>query len=143
MREDGSNTGVGGVDFDVLTRLGRRLANNPRFESVAYRPEYAPNSVVGEFDLGYYPAAVTRASLRVEWFESDDFHVHYAEEFQDGSRWECRWDRHPNDHNSREHFHPPPAAATPAQDCSHPRDWRDLMTDVLEDIDRRIRAFWE
>lgn len=143
MPEDDPEDDIGGVDFEVLTRLGQRLDSNARFESVDYRPADAPNSVIAEFDLGYYPAAVTRASLRVEWFEIDDFHVHYSEQYQDGSRWECRWDRHPNDHNSRDHFHPPPDANTPAEDASHPVDWRDVMTDVLGEIDRRVRAFWD
>lgn len=134
--------GVGGVDSDLLERVGARLDASSRFSTTSYRPEEAPNAVVAEYDIGYFPAAIQRASLRIRWFESDDFNIHYSEQYHDGSSWECRWDRHPNDHNSREHFHPPPSATTPGTDVSYATDWRDVMADILEDIDRRIAAFW-
>lgn len=38
----------------------------------------------------------TRHSVVHDW----DFSVHYVEEHEDGGRWECRWDRHPNTHNT-------------------------------------------
>lgn len=142
MSESDRNA-VGGVDSDVLARIGRRLDGSRRFAAVEYRPPYAPNSVVADYDVGYFPAAVERAALRVEWFETDDFHIHYSEQYDDGSSWACRWDRHPNDHNSREHFHPPPDAATPGDDASYPSDWRDMLTHVLDALDERLESFWE
>lgn len=46
----------------------------------------------------YYPnGASTRFEIR--WYRNDDFTVHYQEEWRDGV-WKCRWDRHPNAHNS-------------------------------------------
>lgn len=137
------NQGTGAVDTDVLERIGRRLERSTQFAEVAYRPEYAPNSVVAEYDMGYFPAAVERAYVRIRWYETDDFNVHYSEQYESGERWECRWDRHPNEHNTREHFHPPPNAATPGNDADYPRDWRDLVTLVLENLEERVRAFWE
>lgn len=131
------------VDYDVLDRIGGRLAAGEQFEDVTFRPGYAPESVVVECNTGYYPAAVERAALRVRWFENDDFSVHYAEEYADGDRWECRWDRHPNPHNVRDHFHPPPDAGTPGDDEDYPTDWRDVLTRVLDVLEERIRAFWE
>lgn len=131
------------IDYDILDRLGQRLAGSERFESVEYRPDYAPNSVVFRYDLGYFLAGVERASLQVRWYENDDFSFHYTEHWVDGDRWECRWDRHPNTHNSREHFHPPPDAATPGTDESHPDDWRDVVVAVLQELDAHIKAFWE
>lgn len=86
---------------------------------------------------------VKRAYLRIQWFETNDFHVHYSEQYGDGTLWECRWDRHPNDHNARDHFHPPPDAATPGEDEDYPSDWRDVSTTVLGELDARIEAFWE
>lgn len=138
-----AHTTVGGVDSDVLVRIGRRLDGSPRIAAVEYRPPYVPNSVISDYDGGYVPADFERADLRVEWFESDDFHVHYSARYDDGSSWACRWDRHPNDHNLRAHFHPPQNAATPEDEASYPSDWRDILTHVLDALDVRLESFWE
>lgn len=130
-------------DFDTLDRIGQRLATSTRFEEVELGPEYAPDSLVVEYDLGYFPALVEQAYLRIRWFENGDFNVHYSEQYGDDDPWECRWDRHPNDHNDREHFHPPPDAETPGRDASYPNDWRDVIAMVLGELDERIEAFWE
>lgn len=135
--------GAASVDYDVLDRIGERLAPSARFDGVELGPEYAPDSLVVEYDLGYFPALLERAHLRIRWYENDDFDVHYAEQYGAGDHWECRWDRHTNDHNAREHFHPPPDAETPGLDESYPTDWRDVLTMVLTNLDERIEAFWE
>lgn len=142
MPEDDLNE-VGGVDSAVLARIGQRLDGSRRFDMVEYRPSYVPNSVDADYDMGYFPATVERVYLRIKWFESDDFHIHYREQYDDGTSWECRWDCHPNDHNSREHFHPPPDAATPGDDASYSSDWRDLLTRVLDTLNKRVESFWE
>ncbi|QOS10775.1 uncharacterized protein HfgLR_03145 [Haloferax gibbonsii] len=142
MREDEPN-GTGGIDSDVLERIGRRLRGSARFSTVEYRPSYAPNALVADFDTRYFPAAVARASLRVRWFVTDDFSAHYLEQYRDGGSWEYRWDRHPNSHNDREHFHPPPDAATPGEDTAFARDWRDVISRVLSELSERIQSFWE
>ncbi len=133
---------VGAVDADTLERIGRRLDNSPRFETVEYHPEYAPNAVVAAYDLRYFPAAVDRAALRVSWFETDDFSIHYSEQYDSEKRWECRWDNHPNGHNARAHFHPPPSAETPGEDADYPDDWRDVLSELLTELDERIESFW-
>lgn len=133
---------VGTVDSDTMERIGRRLDRSSRFESVDHRPEYAPNAVVAAYDLGYFPAAVERAALRIRWFDTDDFSIHYSERYEGGTRWECRWDTHPNEHNTRAHFHPPPSAETPGEDADYPEDWRDVLTDLLTALDERIESFW-
>jgi len=134
---------VGKIDADVLERIGTQLSGSQRFEKVVFQPAYAPNAVVAEYDLGYFPAAVERAYLRISWFDTDNFNVHYSEQYESGELWECRWDRHPNDHNTREHFHPPPDAETPGDDVAHPNDWRDVLSQVLMVLDERIQSFWE
>jgi hypothetical protein len=141
MPEDGS--AVGPIDHDILDRIGRRLAASDRFETVEYRPPYAPDSLVADYDTGYFPAAVERAYLRVRWFETGDFGVQYSEQYGDGDRRGCRWDRHPNDHNTREHFHPPPDAATPGENAALPDDWRAVLSVVLCELDAGIEAFWD
>lgn len=139
---EGQSDGAGGIDSDVLERIGRRLRGSVRFSSVEYRPAYAPNAVVADFDVGYFPAGVERAYLRVRWFETDDFSIHYSEQYRARESWECRWDRHPNSHNDREHFHPPPDAATPGEDTTFARDWREVISRVLSELRDRIESFW-
>jgi len=104
---DTEGDGVGTVaDAELLDRIARRLDANERFSDVSARPEYAPDSVVADYDTGYYPADVSRAYLRVRWYENGDFSVQYTEQ-RGSNRWNCRWDRHPNPHNAHDHFHPP------------------------------------
>jgi hypothetical protein len=134
---------AGPLDVDILDRIGQRLAGSDRFSTVTVQPESARDSVVAEFDLGFYPAAVERAYLQIRWFQTDDFSVHYLEAYASRETWECRWDRHPNDHNTREHFHPPPDAPTPGTDAAYPNDWRAVLTHVLKRLDERIEAFWD
>ena len=134
---------AGPLDVDILDRIGQRLAGSDRFSTVTVQPESARDSVVAEFDLGFYPAAVERAYLQIRWFQTDDFSVHYLEEYASGETWECRWDRHPNDHNTRDHFHPPADAPTQGTDAAYPTDWRAVLTRVLERLDERIESFWE
>ncbi|NHN60098.1 MULTISPECIES: hypothetical protein [Halorussus] len=143
MPEDESNGDVGAVDTEVLERVARRLRGSSRFDGVVSRPEYALNSVVAEHDTGYFPSGIDRVYLRIRWFETNDFSVHYSEQYGDEKSWECRWDRHLNDHNSRDHFHPPPDAATPGKDENYSNDWRDVLTTVLKELDARIQAFWD
>ena len=141
MPEDGSRT-TGPVDSELLDRIAAHLARSARFEEIQTRPQYAPNAVIADYDLGYFPSGVTRASLRIRWFETGDFSIHYVERYQTDESWECRWDRHPNDHNTRDHFHPPPDAPTPGGDADYPDKWRDVLATVLTDLDERIEAFW-
>lgn len=132
----------GPVDSELLDRIAAHLARSARFEDVQTRPAFAPNAVVADYDLGYFAGGVKRASLRIRWFETDDFSIHYAEQYRTGDSWECRWDRHPNDHNTRDHFHPPPNAPTPGSDEEYRDDWRDVLATVLTRLDERIEAFW-
>jgi hypothetical protein len=135
--------GTGEIDTDVLDQITDSLRANSRVESVEVRPPYAPSSILVDFDTGYYPRAVERAYLRIRWFETDDFGVHYSEQYVDRDLWEVRWDRHPNDHNTRGHIHPPPDAATPGEDVEFSTDWRDVLSTVLSRLDERIQSFWE
>ena len=93
------------------------------------------------FSEEFYPGSVTRATLTVRWYTNDDFMIHYREEGTENG-WECRWDRHPNSHNDRDHFHPPPDAETPARDASWPGDYREMLSRVLDEIEERIAELW-
>ncbi|MFC6974411.1 hypothetical protein ACFQL1_06655 [Halomicroarcula sp. GCM10025709] len=90
-----------------------------------------------------YFAGSASARFEIRWYRNDDFNIHYQETRQD-SVWECRWDRHPNVHNSRDHFHPPPAASrTDAVDAQWPADHRDMGQLVFDRIEERIDTLWD
>ncbi len=144
MREDTADPpSRGPIDTEILDRIAAHLARSNRFDNIETQPPYAPNAVIANYDLGYFPSGITRAYLRIRWFETDDFSIHYSEQYQTGNSWECRWDRHPNDHNTRDHFHPPSDASTPGEDAAYSKDWRDVLATVLTNLDDRIEAFWD
>ncbi len=132
----------GPIDTEVLDRIAAHLTRSDRFDGIQTQSEYAPNAVVAGYDLGYFPGEVMRAYLRIRWFETDDFSIHYSEQYQTGNSWECRWDRHPNDDNTRDHFQSPPDAPTPGEDTDYSNEWRDVLATVLTRPDNRIKAFW-
>ena len=143
MPDDESQTGTGPLDAEVLGRIARRVDASGRFATVEHSSGSAPTAIVADYDTRYFPAVVDRAFLRIRWYETDDFSIHYSEQYRDRPQWECRWDRHPNNHNTRAHFRPPPDAATPGEDASYPTDWRDVLTRVLNALDDRLQSFWE
>jgi hypothetical protein len=129
------------IDSDRLNVVAERFATDDRFTGIEVHPEYAPDRIVCYYDHGFYPRRVQSARLEVVWFESGDFSLHYHEAHEDGA-FDHRWDRHPSDHNTRDHVHPGPDAPTPGDDASHPAEWRDVLSMVLGEIEGRQRAFW-
>lgn len=130
------------IDSDRLDVLRERLQTGSRFIRIDIDPEFAPDRLVCRYDQQFYPESVQVARLEVVWFENGDFSLHYHESHKDG-QFDQRWDRHPSAHNARDHIHPGPNAPTPGEDASHPADWRDTLSAVLEEIEQRQRAFWE
>jgi hypothetical protein len=57
-----------------------------------------------------YPEPVVEAHVLVKHVDRSDpqTNVIYEENWS-GDRWTCRWDRHENPHNTRDHFHHPPS----------------------------------
>lgn len=129
------------VDFDRLESIAVRLSMGDRFTRVEATPDFAPDRVVCVYDPGFYPRSVHEARLEIVWFENGDFTVHYHEDHAEGM-FDHRWDRHPSDHNTRDHVHPGPDAPTPGTNVSHPSDWRDVLSTVLAEIEERQRGFW-
>ena len=130
------------IDFDRLEVIRDRLATDDRFVRIEERPEFAPDRLVCTYDSRFYPNRVGRAHLEIVWYENGDFTIHYHEAHEDGV-FDHRWDRHPSDHNTRDHVHPGPDAPTPGDDADHPDDWRDVLSTALTEIETRQRAFWE
>ena len=131
------------VDFKLLDTIRLRLRDSDRFQGIEWRPEYAPRAAVFHYDLGYFPSPVQDAYLKVIWRENGDFTLHYEEKYEGDRRWACRWDRHPNDHNTYDHYHRAPDADQPCDDANHPDDWRDVLSQVLGEIDNHIKEFWD
>ncbi|WP_254864137.1 hypothetical protein [Halovivax gelatinilyticus] len=129
------------IDRSVLERIRSRFVGRRTFES-AEVVEAGMAHLRVELSDAYYPDGAS-ARLEIRWYRNDDFSVHYQEERQD-SRWACRWDRHPDSHNTRDHFHPPPAASrTDATDAGWPNDHRDVCRLVLDRIEERIETLWD
>ncbi len=53
----------GPIDAEILDRIAAHLARSDRFDNIQTRPEYAPNAIVADYDLGYFPGGVSRAYL--------------------------------------------------------------------------------
>lgn len=129
------------IDFDRLDIIEERLATDERFARIEREPQFAPDRLVCVYDTRFYPSTVSVARLEVGWYEDGDFSIHYHEDHDQGEL-DHRWDRHPSDHNIREHVHPGPDAPTPGDDASHPEDWRDVLSEILTEIEIRQRGFW-
>lgn len=131
------------LDEEVLRIAAQRLGSLTTIESVAVFPREKSESVVARFDLLYYPGELRQVELELRAYTNGDFHVMYREEW-DGGDWQCRWDRHDNPHNSRDHFHQPPAARTEdAVDRDFPPDLFSLLPVVLAVLDERLSEVWE
>jgi hypothetical protein len=140
-----SPTGNGGqpapIDRPILEFLQTRLDATVQVSHATITDGSGHLALDVVFTPSFYPASVDDAELTVRWYANDDFTLHYREEYA-AHTWECRWDRHPNPHNTRAHFHPPPTAATPGEDATWPTDHRDVLTLVLGEIEDRITTLW-
>lgn len=100
---------TGPPDRQTLRLLEQQLASDPLVIGTKFEPDpYEPRLLQGELDAHRYPESVAAVHVDIRWFTTDDFSMHYVEQRTDDSTWECRWDRHPNPHNARVHFHEPP-----------------------------------
>lgn len=129
------------IDRPILEFLQTRLQATRQISRATVTDASGHLALQVDVAQSYYPNSVDDGQLTVRWYTNDDFKIHYRENHTDHA-WECRWDRHPNPHNTRDHFHPPPTASTPDEDASWPADHRDGVALVLEDIEDRIAAIW-
>lgn len=97
------------IDGAILEDFRDRARTHELVESVRTdRTGGTPSMLVVDFDTDRYPSHVTEASLEIQWYRNDDYNFHYVETHTPDGVWQCRWDRHPNPHTNRAHFHPPP-----------------------------------
>lgn len=142
-QDDSAPYSTGPPDRQTLRLLERHLSSDPLVVETVFDPgSYEPRLLQALLDAGRYPDAVTSARLDFRWFMTGDFSIHYVEEYEGDDRWECRWDRHPNTHNTRLHFHKPPAD-TEITDLGlsslHPLD---VYSTVLTAVEQRIESLW-
>lgn len=82
-----------------------------------------------DLDPRCYPDPVTDVTLRITHVKdvsderADVTSVTYDENWS-GDHWECRWGRHDNSHNSREHFHYPPSPDENDDPYAYDADYR-------------------
>jgi hypothetical protein len=108
-------------------------------------PHNKPESLVAEIRRAYYPQdRISRVELELQAYMNGEFHFTYCEE-QHGEIWMCRWDRHENPHNTRDHIHLPPNAQTEdAVDKDYPTDLEYVLRDVVFSwIEDRIGEVWD
>lgn len=135
---------TGPPDRQTLRLLERHLAAESLVDGTTFEPETHESRLLrAVLDAGQYPESTTSVRVDIRWFTTGDFSFHYIEEQSDGSQWACRWDRHPNAHNSRLHFHQPPDA-TAVTDLSlaslHPLA---VYATVLAAVEQRLEGLWE
>lgn len=134
---------TGPPDRQSVRLLQKHLAADPLVTDTLFEPNpQEPRLLRARLAIDRYPSIVDSARLDIRWFESGDFSVHYVETRNDERRWECRWDRHPNHHNTRLHVHRPPDGAD-VEDLSlsslHPLD---VYSTVLDAIEGHIERLW-
>ena len=140
--EDSGTDSTGPPDRQTLRLLERQLISDSLVAETVFEPDpYEPRLLRAVLAAGQYPESVTEARVDIRWFTTGDFSIHYLES-RDGDLWECRWDRHPNTHNTRLHFHEPPTAndITDLEFSSlHPLD---VYSTVFDAVEQRIESLW-
>ncbi|MFC7233440.1 hypothetical protein ACFQMM_22545 [Saliphagus sp. GCM10025308] len=130
------------IDRPILEFLQTRLQATNQVEQATITDASGHLELHVSFASPYYPATVNETTLTVRWYTNDDFKIHYRAVHPE-SAWECRWDRHPNPRNTRDHFHPPPTAPTAGEDAAWPADYRDVVALVLDEIEDWIAELWD
>ncbi|OYR43161.1 hypothetical protein DJ82_00655 [Halorubrum sp. Ib24] len=141
--EDAAADSTGPPDRQTLRLLERQLTTDPLVATTQFDPNtYEPRLLTATLDTERYPHTVTDARIDIRWFTTSDFSFHYVETRGDNTHWECRWDRHPNTHNTRLHFHQPPTGTEVSNldlTSLHPLN---VYSTVFEVIEQRIESLW-
>lgn len=140
MSGDGSRQ----VDEALLAHLQSLFGRLSRVSRASLFPPNRPESLVVEFDTAAYPASIDAVRLEARAYTNGDFHVSYLETHI-GELRQCRFDRHEQDHNTRDHYHPLPDASTgDAQDREYPTDLTTVIRDViLPWVETRFADLWD
>lgn len=131
------------VDEATLRYLARVLADQREVGKTSLFPANKQETLVVSLKSEYYPHSIEEIWLELRVYTNGDFHVSYIENYVGDIR-RCRWDRHEQDHNVRDHFHPfPTASTTEAEDRNYPVDVTTLLeTVVLPWVEDRLGTLW-
>ena len=97
-----------------------------------------------DFEADFYPDDVRRVFVEFEVRVDGDFFVTYREVREHQSNdYQCRWDRHDNPHNSRDHFHEPPDCERAVDRDDFPKYPFEMAGLVLEFVEERWGKLFE
>lgn len=132
------------MNESLLGHLQSLLGRLPEVAATSLFPRSKQETLLVDFETVAYPDTIEAVRLEVRAYTNGEFHVSYIERHL-GERRQCRWDRHEQDHNDRDHFHPLPDAATAAaEDRSFPRDLTAVLRDVvLPWVEQRFGDLWD
>jgi hypothetical protein len=132
------------VDEAVLRHLSEVFGRLDPVAGTSLFPANRQESLVIEFETDYYPDTIETVRLEIRVYTDGTFHITYLETYL-GARRYCRWDRHEQDHNSRDHFHPlPDASTTCAVDRTYPVDVTAVLREtVLPWVNDRLGDLWD
>lgn len=130
------------IDDAVLESFAERARTHQLIRTVQSEQTDGMVSMVAvALDLDRYPPHIQDARLEIQWYTNGDYNFHYVETQDSGEIWQCRWDRHPNPHTQRTHFHPPPEARSDDAVPDSPPDTHPsaLFTRTLANVRQRIK----
>lgn len=134
------------IDEAVLETVYERARAHPLIETVnGDRTDGTLTQVNVSFDPDQYPDRIQAARLEIQWYTNGDYNLHYIETHRSEEEWQCRWDRHPNPHTTRMHFHPPPTARSndAVPDSPSDRHPSAMFARTLANVRERIEDLWE
>ena len=130
------------IDRAVLEAIRDRLRTTPQIETAEIIVSDGQTKLEATLTTAATPSRIDRRFLDIRWYTNGDFRVHYQEDWPDRT-WCQRWDRHPNEHNDRDHFHPPPDAATPGEDHTLPTKFEAVLKLVVDGVRTRTDSLWQ
>lgn len=132
------------VDQALLDHLQSLFGRLSSVNRASLFPPNRQESLLIEFDTAPYPEQIKSVRLEIRAYTNGDVHISYLETYL-GELRRCRFDRHDQNHNSRDHFHPLPDAKTgDARDREFPTDLTMVIRDVvLPWVERRFEDLLE
>jgi hypothetical protein len=130
------------IDRATLEAVRDRLRTAPQIATAGIVVADGQTKLEATLTAAATPPRIDRRFLDIRWYTNADFRIHYQEDWPDRT-WCQRWDRHPNDHNDRDHFHPPPDAATPGEDRTWPTKFEAVLKLVVDGVRTRTDALWQ
>lgn len=131
------------INEERLRQIGTRLGGLSPVRSVRPFPREKPDRLLVEFYPSRYPALISGIRLELRLRLSGEFNSSYVEEWEE-NQWQCRWYRHENPHNTRDHFHELPMIdSKTAVDAYFSMRFVDVVGTALEFVEDHHRTLWD